>query len=247
MIYLIVIIVAAVAGITRLAMQQRREQKKHLLDDFRASLERLARQPLPAQGSAPTANTRMSRRSRKKRYQSSPRGEWDRVALGIEPGFLVGDRSSSEDKEQITFAPEVQGHEIVAPVTEEPELDEPVSSPRVRKERQPRKSRKPLLAGRLWRAPREPWLWTYSKPRRPAQRSRRAVSDVAYVDFEADDVLYATEGNLAHSSRPPGSRSPHSAPHFVGPHDSVRRGTAAGREAVRRRHEAERRSGSRLS
>ena len=232
-----VIIVAAIAGITRLAIQQRREQKKHLLDDFRVSLERLARQPLPAQGATPPPVSARKRLLARKRRYESPRGEWDRVALDLEPKFFLGDQSPDEAQGEIVFAPEVEGHDM-GPVEEI--SDEPVRRPARR-----RKERKPLLAGRLWRAPREPWLWTYSKPRRQAQRSRRVTSDVEYVDFaRPEDVLYANEGNHAYASRPAGSRSPHSAPPFVGPHDSVRRGTG---DAAARRQEARRRTGSRLS
>lgn len=237
-----VIIVAAIAGITRLAVQQRREQKKHLLDDFRASLERLTRQPLPAEGSTPPVSARKGLRSRKRRYES-PRGEWDRVALDLEPKFFYGDRGSSEEKEGIVFAPEVQGHDMGVELEESRE--EPVRRPRARKPRSERGPRKPLLAGRLWRAPREPWLWTYSKPRRrPAQRSRRVASDLEYADFSTpEDVRYATEGNLSYSTRPT-TRSPHSTPPFVGPHDSVRRETG---EVATRRQEPRSRTGSRAT
>ena len=236
-----IIIVAAIAGIARLVVQQRREQKMHLLDDFRPSLERLARQPLPAYTSpttgAPSAPRSASRRA--SRRPESPRGEWDRIApqpspavtTGVPPG-AVGDAAES------FFAPG----------------DEPLESQDFdsgsRRPRRPRRERKPLLAGRLWRKPREPWLWTYEKSRRPAAvRSRRVPVEVAYSDFGVDDdVLYETQGSLARSPRSYGSRSSHSGPGFVGPHDSLRRSHDAARPEVgSRRVEARRATRARLS
>ena len=119
-----------------------------------------------------------------------------------------------------------------------------------RSRRRRRSPRKPLLAGRLWRKPREPWLWTYEKAPRPAaQRSRKARPEVAYADFASyEDVSFQGQGNLAHSARPYGSRPSHSAPGFVGPHDSVRRSLdGPRREAASRRLDARRRTSSRLS
>ena len=233
-----IIIVAAIAGVTRLALQQRREQKMHILDDFRTSLERLSSPPLPAQGRAPSTARKVKRSiGSLKRSSSSPRGEWDRIAPYEGSGLLVEEKPRARSTADMFFAPEVTAHQIDAPAEEVVER-----RPASRR----RKQRTPLLAGRLWRKPREPWLWTYSKPRRPSS----ADSDVSYVDFGTrEDVVYASEGNLAHSSRPFGSRSPHSVPAFAGPHDSVRRATSehSGRDAYARRQEARRRTGARLS
>jgi hypothetical protein len=44
--YLAIIIVVALAGITRITLQQRREHKLHVQNDFRTSLEKVATQPL---------------------------------------------------------------------------------------------------------------------------------------------------------------------------------------------------------
>ena len=239
MIYLMIIIVAAIAGVTRLALQQRREQKMHILDDFRSGLERLSSHPLPAQGRTPSSARKVKRSiTSLKRSSSSPRGEWDRIAPPEGSALVVEERPRAKTAADIFFAPEVTAHQIDAPAEEVVER-----RPASRR----RKQRTPLLAGRLWRKPREPWLWTYSKPRR---RPSSADSDVSYVDFGTrEDVVYASEGNLAHSSRSFGSRAPHSVPAFAGPHDSVRRGTSehSGRDAYARRQEARRRTGARLS
>jgi hypothetical protein len=45
-VYLVIIIVVALAGITRITLQQRREHKLHVQNDFRTSLEKVATQPL---------------------------------------------------------------------------------------------------------------------------------------------------------------------------------------------------------
>jgi hypothetical protein len=45
-VYLVIMIVVAAAGITRLWLQQRKATKAHELDDFRSSLEKLSSQPL---------------------------------------------------------------------------------------------------------------------------------------------------------------------------------------------------------
>lgn len=58
MVYLWIIIVAAVAGIVRLWLQHRREQRIDLVEDFRAGLERLSSQPLP-QGDVEKPATRL--------------------------------------------------------------------------------------------------------------------------------------------------------------------------------------------
>jgi hypothetical protein len=44
--YLLIIIIVALAGITRITLQQRREHKLHVQNDFRSSLEKVATQPL---------------------------------------------------------------------------------------------------------------------------------------------------------------------------------------------------------
>ncbi len=46
MVYLLIIIVVALAGITRITLQQRREYRLHVQNDFRTSLEKVATQPL---------------------------------------------------------------------------------------------------------------------------------------------------------------------------------------------------------
>ncbi len=244
-----IIIVAAIAGIARLAIQQRREQKMHLLDDFRSSLERLSNQPLPAHARQSSSRKAINNRlpfNHKKR-PASPRGEWDRVAPHPEPLFATTS-SLTDDRADAFFGrgssrDEVAGH-VAAPAYE-PAYDdlyehEPVAEPRRRKKREP------ILAGRLWVKPREPWLWTYKKKQR-SQRVRRA--EVEYVDFAAqDDVVYASEGNLAHSSSY-GSRSPRSSRNFAGPRRAPARTSLdqARRDAAKERIEMRRRTGSRLS
>ena len=239
-----IIIVAAIAGITRLALQQRRQQKMHLLDDFRSSLERLSNQPLPAHGRASVGAGRKTIPGRlpfnHKKRAASPRGEWDRVAHP-EPMFAAGSSLAEEG------ADDFFGHsgrwEDATPPPLQPARDEFLDDEPARS----RRKREPLLAGRLWAKPRDPWLWTYDKkPRRSAAKTR-SRADVEYVDFAENDVVYAAEGNLAHSGY--GTRSPQSSPNFAGPRGSASRGglDPAQREAAKRRLEVRRRTGSRLS
>ena len=238
-----IIIVAAIAGVVRLSIQQRRQQKMHLLDDFRNSLERLSSQPLPAQGRAPSGPSRKALNGRlpfkHKKKAESPRGEWDRIAPHPDP--LYGTASSLADDDADDFF----GHSAD---WDEPayEADEAYAEerPRVRKQR---RKREPLLAGRLWAKPREPWLWTY-ETKKP--RSRRAAhrSEIEYLDFAAqDDLVHAAEGNFARSGF--GSRSPHSERNFAGPRGSASRDglDSARREAARRRLEVRRHTASRFS
>ena len=242
MVYLMIIIVAAVAGITRLALQHRREQKIHLLDDFRSSLERLASQPLPSQGRivGPSRKRMIGRFGGK--LHESPRGQWDRIARPT-PAFAT---STSDDGIDGFFGPHSRSSFLSAGSSTQPESEtvEPPSSPR------PRLKRRPLLAGRLWRQPREPWLWTYSKPRRPLSQTRSTLPEVSYVDIPAhDDVRYVSDRGLARSPQTYGSRSPKASPTFAGPHRSARRAALdpARREAAKRRLEVRRRTGTRLS
>jgi hypothetical protein len=240
--YLMIIIVAAVAGITRLALQQRRQQKIHLLDDFRSSLERLANQPLPSQGRLAGTSRPLRNRLRGKRGPS-PRGDWDRIARPV-PAFAPATPIDGKGIDDF-FGPPSRSSSSNNGWTDEPieEAERPVA-------RSPRKKRRPLLAGRLWREPREPWLWTYSKPRRPVSRGGSLRSEAAYVDFPVhDDVRYVSDRGLARSPQTYGSRSPQASPTFAGPHRSARRTALdpARREAAKRRLEVRRRTGTRLS
>lgn len=244
MVYLMIIIVAAIAGITRLALQQRREKKFHLLDDFRSGLERLSTQPLASQsrssnGVAPRKRLG-ARLLSSKRTASSPRGQWDRVAFAGE--------GSMEATAEAFFgtSTDTRGHMMQematapAPVREETPAEPP--APRAR----PRVRREPLLAGRLWRKPREAWFWTYEK-QASRQGTSRFEEEVAYVDFSAQDAHYVAEGNLARSAPDYGRRSPHASPSFKGSRGPARRAglDPAKREAAKRRLEVRRRAGSR--
>lgn len=243
MVYLMIIIVAAVAGITRLALQQRRESKFHLVDDFRSGLERLSIQPLPSQsrssnGIAPRKRLG-SRLMSLKRTASSPRGQWDRVAFAGEGSmdatadafFGTSTETGGHMMQQMATAP--------APVREETPVEPP--APRTRT----RARREPLLAGRLWRKPREPWFWTNEKqtPRRPS----RYEEEVEYVDFSAQEAHHVAEGNLARSAHDYGRRSRHASPSFTSSRGPARRAglDPAKREAAKRRLEVRRRAGSR--
>lgn len=243
-----IIIVAAIAGIARLAMQQRREQKMHLLDDFRSSLERLSNQPLPAQGRASTGGSRKALNGRlpfnHKKRPESPRGEWERIAPPADDIFSPVPGRAAEPADDF-FGHSVRVDEPApAPARDDFFEDEVYEEDRPR--RRTRKQRQPLLAGRLWAKPKEPWLWTYNKkPRRSASRPSRR-DEVEYVDFAAeDDLVYAAEGNLARSGY--GPRSPQR--NFAGPSGSASRGglDATRRDAAKGRIEMRRHTGSRLS
>lgn len=247
MVYLMIIIVAAVAGITRLALQQRRESKFHLVDDFRSGLERLSIQPLPSQsrssnGIAPRKRLG-ARLMSSKRTSSSPRGQWDRVAFAGEGSmdatadafFGTSTETGGHMMEQMATAP------APAPAREET----PVEPPALRTHPRIRSRREPLLAGRLWRKPREPWFWTYEKEtsRQPA----RYEEEVEYVDFSAQEAHHVAEGNLARSAHDYGRRSRHASPSFTSSRGPARRAglDPAKREAAKRRLEVRRRAGSR--
>lgn len=237
-----IIIVAAIAGIVRLSIQQRRQQKMHLLDDFRNSLERLSSQPLPAQGRAssiPTRKTVGGRSPFKSRKPESPRGEWDRIAPPSGP--LFGTPSSLADDEADDFF----GHSADWDEPAAPRRDDYVDH-RPRRVK-PRRARRPLLAGRLWAKPREPWLWTYEKNKPRSHRARRAA-DVEYIDLTAEeDLVHAAEGNLARAGS--GRRSPRPERDLAGPHGSASRSGLEPnrREAATRRVEARRHTASRLN
>ena len=249
MVYLMIIIVAAVAGITRLALQHRREQRFHLLDDFRSGLERLSTQPLPSQP-RPVIDVAPRRRFARmtSRRPASPRGEWDRIAPQPTPAFAA-QGASMEATADAFFGPghngrpETQGHVMEQSIAPEVEAVEK-PSPRVRS----RSRREPILAGRLWRKPREPWFWTYEKKATPGLRASRIEDEVEYVDFSAQEVHYV-EGNLARSAHAYGQRSHQTSPSFTGPRGPARRSglDPAKREAAKRRLEVRRRAGSRLN
>ena len=239
-----IIIVAAVAGITRLALQQRREQKFHLLDDFRSGLERLSTQPLPSQ---PRSSGAVAPRKRSgsgflwsKRTTSSPRGQWDRVAFAGEGSmdatadafFGTSTDTGGHMMKEMATAP--------APVREEIPVEPP--APRTR----PQTPREPLLGGRLWRKPREPWFWTYEK-KSSQLGTARYEEEIEYVDFSSQDVHYVAEGNLARSAHDYGRRSRHASPSFTSSRGPARRAglDPAKREAAKRRLEVRRRAGSR--
>lgn len=240
-----IIIVAAVAGITRLALQQRRESKFHLVDDFRSGLERLSIQPLPSQsrssnGIAPRKRLG-SRLLSSKRTSSSPRGQWDRVAFAGEGSmdatanafFGTSTDTGGHMMKQMATAP--------APVRAQTPVEPP--APRTP---QSRARREPLLAGRLWRKPRQPWFWTYEN-QTPHRGTSRYEEEVEYVDFSAQEAHYVAEGNLARSTHDYGRRSPHASPSFTSSRGPARRAglDPAKREAAKRRLDLRRRAGSR--
>jgi hypothetical protein len=51
--YLLIIIIVALLGIARLTLQQRREHKLHVQNDYRSSLEKVAKQPLAGADDGP--------------------------------------------------------------------------------------------------------------------------------------------------------------------------------------------------
>lgn len=146
--------------------------------------------------------------------------------------FGTSTETSGHMMQQMATAP--------APVREETPVEPP--APRTR---QPRARREPLLAGRLWRKPREPWFWTYEEqtPRRPS----RYEEEVEYVDFSAQEAHHVAEGNLARSAHDYGRRSRHASPSFTSSRGPARRAglDPAKREAAKRRLEVRRRAGSR--
>ena len=225
MIYLLIMIVVAVAGITRLWLQQRREHKKHVLEDYRGSLERLAMVPLAQQMAIeppkPTVAGRLRRRMDERREER--RADRDAAAEDFDWEIdLTGDEPAAR------------------PI---PSSSSPPPRGRVRDERWVT-----LNGRRLWRRPREPWLWTYEKPARPA-RAEAGVAAPApeLARFDARGRL-AVEGNLARSDRVPGRHSTH-MPVFAPPRGRGRDGSLdpQRREAAKLRLEARRRTGARLS
>lgn len=248
-VYLMIIIVAAIAGITRLAMQQRREQKMHLLDDFRSSLERLSSQPLPAQGRASSGGSRKAFNGRlpfnHKKRPESPRGEWERIAPPADDIFSPAPARSAEPSDDF-FGHSAQFEQTPAPAPARDDFFQDEIYEEDRPRRKTRKQREPLLAGRLWAKPREPWLWTYEKKKPRSSQAARRRSEIEYVDFASEnELVYAAEGNLARSGY--GPRSPQR--NFAGPSGSASRGglEPARRDAAKRRLEVRRHTGSRLS
>jgi hypothetical protein len=71
--YLVIIIVVAVAGITRITLQQRREHKLHLQNDYRTSLEKVATQPLARPDDGPRRRWELAGwTDRKKTREAAP-------------------------------------------------------------------------------------------------------------------------------------------------------------------------------
>ena len=250
MLYLMIIIVAAIAGITRLALQHKREQKMHLLDDFRSGLERLSTQPLPSQRSVATAGGKrgLTGRFMSSRRPESPRGQWDRIAPPT-PAFATEAPSREPSADSFFGTPsradsEVVGHASVEPSESMREFEEMWEE---RSESKKRTKREPLLAGRLWRKPREPWFWTYEK-KAPRARAPRVERD-EYVDFFEPQVNHVVDGGQPRSAHAYRYRSPHASPSFTHPRGVVGRSglDPNKREAAKRRIEARRRTGSHLS
>lgn len=250
-----IIIVAAIAGITRLALQQRREQKFHLLDDFRSGLERLSTQPLPSQRTVAAAPKRRFPGRLGGRLPESPRGEWDRIAPHPTPAFATEAPSRDLRADSFFANPARSDSEVLGHGVEEtPEASDSMRDfeemwederPRSRT----RKHREPLLAGRLWRKPREPWFWTYEKKPARVPRAPRVERRDELVNFSAPEMHDVAEADLARSANASRYRSSHTTPSFHGPRGPVGRAglDPAKREAAKRRIEARRRTGSRLS
>ena len=213
-------IAVAITGLTRLWLQQRREHKKHVLEDYRGSLERLAMVPL-AQQVAP-APQKPSLGSRFRDRVDAHREERRAERAALDGGF--------------DWEIDLTGADPAATRVER----DPRRRSAVRKPRAERDPRFVTLFGRpLWRRPKEPWFWTYDTPR--TSRRHPAVGRMP----EPRPVA-AVEGNLARSDRIPGRHS--HMPVFAPPRTRQRESLdPARREAAKLRVEARRRTGTRLS
>ena len=221
MTYLLIMIVVAVAGMTRLWLQQRREHKMHVLEDYRGSLERLSMVPLAQQVAVeppkPTIAGRIKQRVEDRREERRA----EREAVEREADWEIDLTGDQPVRRRIPDSTARRG----------PERDERWVT---------------LFGNRLWRRPREPWFWTYDKV--PARAARAAASTADVARFEPHAQMPAVEGNLARSDRFPHQPSTH-MPVFAPPRGRSRNASLdpQRREAAKLRLEARRRTGARLS